>query len=72
MKKSKLERELIQLDKDLAPRKERLAKQASDYEGKVGKAKVRADVSDVNPCLSASHLLCHTHKHKPTPHSPSS
>lgn len=41
VKKSKLERELIQLDKDLAPRKERLAKQAAEYERMVGKAKVR-------------------------------
>lgn len=43
VKKSKLERELIQLDKDLAPRKERLAKQATDYEGMVRKARVRRE-----------------------------
>ena len=43
VKKSKLERELIQLDKDLAPRKERLTKQATDYEGMVSKARVRRE-----------------------------
>jgi hypothetical protein len=46
VKKSKLERELIQLDKDLAPRKEKLAQQATDYEGMVAKAKVCKFVDD--------------------------
>lgn len=59
MKKSKLERELIQLDKDLAPRKERLAKQAADYEGNVSKARVRAwgvkIMRRCRPPLSATH-----------------
>ena len=39
VQKSKLERELIQLDKDLAPRKETLVAQAAEYDGMAAKAR---------------------------------
>lgn len=39
VKKSKLERELIQLDKDLTPRKEKLKEQAAEYESMAQKAR---------------------------------